>query len=135
MSSSPDFKNYKDVKIASRLDQIILDCRSITGNTMDLNVMEINICGASCALVTIEGMVSTNAMAELVFQPLMGINISKDENPNVGVYQFVTKQSLLTAERHILYTYGSVMQGSLLRVRTDFYRWHSKRNSPWYTRI
>lgn len=110
MSSSPDFKNYKDVKIASRLDQIILDCRAITGNTMDLNVMEINICGAPCALVTIEGMVSTNAMAELVFQPLMGINLPKDENPNVGVYQFVTKESLLTAERHILYTYGGVMQ-------------------------
>lgn len=109
MSSSPDFKNYKDVKIASRLDQIILDCRAITGNTMDLNVMEINICGAPCALVTIEGMVSTNAMAELVFQPLMGINLPKDKNPNVGVYQFVTKESLLTAERHILYTYGGVM--------------------------
>lgn len=110
MSSSPDFKNYKDVKIASRLDQIILDCRSITGNTMDLNVMEINICGAPCALVTIEGMVSTNAMAELIFQPIMGLSIPKDENPNVGVYQFLTKESLLTAERHILYTYGSVMQ-------------------------
>lgn len=110
MSQSPDYKNYKDIKIASRLDQIILDCRAITGNTMDLNVMEINICGAPCALVTIEGMVSTSAMAELIFQPIMRLELSKKENPNVGVYEFVTKESLLTAERHILYTYGSVMQ-------------------------
>lgn len=110
MASSPDFNNYKDVKIASRLDQILLDCRAITGNTMEINIMEINICGASCALVSVEGMVSTSSMAELVFQPLMGLRIPEGENPNVGVYQFVTKQSLLTAERHILYTYGSVMQ-------------------------
>lgn len=110
MSNSPDFNNYKDVKIASSLDQILLDCRSITGNTMEMNIVEINISGASCALITIEGMVSTSAMSELIFHPIMQLDISEKENPNVAVYKFLTKESLLAAERHIVYTYGSVMQ-------------------------
>lgn len=110
MASTPDCNNYKDVKIASSLDRILLDCRTIMGNTMDLNIVEINICGADCAVVSIEGMVSTSSMAELVFQPLMSLKLSHDKNPNVGVYQFLTKNSLLAAERHILYDYGSVVQ-------------------------
>lgn len=110
MNRSPDHINYKNAKIASSLNQIILDCRTIMGNTMDLNVMEINICNAPCALVTIEGMVSTSAMAELVFRPLMELKLPSKENPSVGVYRFATQESLLTAERHILYTYGNVIQ-------------------------
>lgn len=38
---------------------------------MDLNIMEINIGGVDCAVVTIEAMVSTTSMAELIFRPLM----------------------------------------------------------------
>lgn len=110
MNNSPNYKNYKDIKISNKLDKVLLDLRTIMNNTMELNIMEINIGGADCALVTIEGMVSTSSMSELVFQPLMSIQIPVDENPNIAVYKFVTNQSLLTAERHILYTYGNVIQ-------------------------
>lgn len=110
LTSSPTYENYKDAKIANTLDQILLDCRTIMNNTMELNVMEINISNAPCAVVTIEGMVSTSAMAELVFRPLMQLELPKDTTPSIGVYQFATKGSLLTAERHVLYTYGEVVQ-------------------------
>lgn len=110
MNSSPDHNNYKDAKIADSLDKIILDLRTIMSNTMELNVMEINIGGAPCALVTIEGMVSNASMSELIFRPLMEFKVPVTENPQIAVYQFVTKQSLLAAERHVLYTYGSVIQ-------------------------
>ncbi len=110
MNSSPDYSNYKNAKIADKLDDIILDLRTILNNTMELNVMEINIDGAPCALVTIEGMVSTMSMSELIFRPLMEFKVPASENPQIAVYQFVTKQSLLAAERHILYTYGNVIQ-------------------------
>ncbi|MBQ9375908.1 MAG: spore germination protein [Ruminococcus sp.] len=110
MGKNPDFNNYKNHKIASSLDKILLDCRTIMGNTVDLNIVEINICGADCALVTIEGMVSTSAMAELVFQPLMALVKPPDVKPKVAVYHFLTRKSLLTAERHILYDYGGVVQ-------------------------
>ena len=110
MNNSPDYSNYKEAKIADSLDKIILDLRTIMNKTMELNVMEINIGGAPCAVVTIEGMVSTASMSELVFRPLMELKVPVTENPNIAVYQFITKQSLLSAERHVLYTYGSVVQ-------------------------
>lgn len=110
MSSSPNYSNYKDAKIASSLDKILLDCRAVMGNTMELNIMEILICDAPCALVSIEGMVSTDAMSDLIFRPLMQLKLASKENPSVGVYRFATKESLLAAERHILYTYGDVVQ-------------------------
>ena len=105
----PDHNNYKDIKIATNIEDIILDCRTIMNNTMELNVMDINIKGAQCAVVTIEGMVSTSSMADLVFRPLMELNVSKNISPSEAVYNFVTEKSLLAAERHIDYTYGDVM--------------------------
>ena len=80
MNSSPDYINYKNAKIADKLDDIILDLRTILNNTMELNVMEINIDGAPCALVTIEGMVSTMSMSELIFRPLMEFKVPASEN-------------------------------------------------------
>ncbi|MGN0601739.1 MAG: spore germination protein [Oscillospiraceae bacterium] len=110
VNESPNYKNYKNIKISDKLDKTILDCRTIMNNTMELNVMEINIGDAPCAVVTIEGMVSTSSMAELIFRPLMELKVPATENPSLAVYRFVTKESLLAAERHILYTYGDVVQ-------------------------
>ena len=110
MSQSPNYENYKDIKISNKLDEILLDLRTIMNNTMELNVMEINIGGADCALVTIEGMVASSYMSDMIFLPLMSLEIPADENPNLAVYNFLTAKSLMTAERHILYTYGNVVQ-------------------------
>lgn len=77
MDFSPDFKNYKDAHINSDVTKAMIDLRSVTGNTMDLNIMFMRINDVKCAVVTIEGMVSTSSLSELVFRPLMEVSLDR----------------------------------------------------------
>ena len=109
MSFSPDYKNYKDAKISDDTMQAMRDLRAVTGNTMDLNIMNIRIGGVECAVVSIEGMTSTDAMSELIFRPIMQLNDKGKTSPQ-RIFEFLTEESLLAAERKTLFTYGDVIQ-------------------------
>lgn len=108
MDFSPDHKTYKNMKISASVDKAMLDLRSCMGNTMDLNIMNIRVNGIRCAVVTIEGMVSTSSMAELVFRPVMEVRL-ESKKPE-SLFKFLTEESLLAAERATVYTYGDVVQ-------------------------
>lgn len=99
--------NYETALISKSLKQALLDLKIISGKTMDLNIMEVEISSHKCALVSIEGMASTSSMAELVFRPLMEFDV-KGYATEDDIFKFLTKQSLLAAERKILSTYGEV---------------------------
>ena len=99
--------NYETALISKSLKQALLDLKIISGKTMDFNIMEVEISGHKCALVSIEGMASTSSMAELVFRPLMEFDV-KGYATEDDIFKFLTKQSLLAAERKILSTYGEV---------------------------
>lgn len=109
MKDFPDSSDYKEKTLSGVLSEDIISLRTITGNTMDLNVMEINIGGADCAVVTIEAMVSTSSMAELVFRPLMEFKPSTSD-PEQEVFDFIAYKSLLACERKIVCTFGDVIQ-------------------------
>ena len=64
---------------------------------MDLNIMNVKICSVSCALVSIEGMISTSAMSELIFRPIMELSAQKSKGNAEQVFDFLTKESLLAA--------------------------------------
>lgn len=107
-SSFPDCTDYESVKIPPELEKALLDLRSITGNTMDLNIMEVEVSSHKCAVVTIENMTSTQAMSELIFEPLTNLCLPEDSSPQ-DVFDWLTKQSLLSAERKTVYTYGEAI--------------------------
>ena len=75
--NTPDFRNYKNAEIDKTIDAAMTSLRTITGNSMDLNIMNVKICSVSCALVSIEGMTSTSAMSELIFRYIMEISAQK----------------------------------------------------------
>ena len=58
--NTPDFRNYKNAEIDKTIDAAMTSLRTITGNSMDLNIMNVKICSVKCALVSIEGMISTS---------------------------------------------------------------------------
>lgn len=107
--NTPDYRTYKDVKINPDLSGAMTDLRAVTGNTMDLNIMFVKVSGVDCAVATIEAMTSTSAMSELIFRPLMNLELHKKSNAE-GVFSFLTEESLLAAERKIVFTYGDVIQ-------------------------
>lgn len=102
------YKNYKQACIPEKLSDALSYCKSISGNTMDLNIMEVTISGCKCAVATIEGMVSTSSMAELVFHPLMEFNDGGGDPQKV--FDYVNTYSLMTNDRKVIYNYGDVMQ-------------------------
>ena len=65
----PDY--FKTTLLRANINDSLDELRRLCGDTADLNVMEVTVCSVKCAVVTIEGLVSTSAMADLVFQPLM----------------------------------------------------------------
>ena len=108
--NTPDFRNYKNAEIDKTIDAAMTSLRTITGNSMDLNIMNVKICSVSCALVSIEGMISTSAMSELIFRPIMELSAQKSKGNAEQVFDFLTKESLLAAERKTVFNYGDVIQ-------------------------
>ena len=93
--NTPDFRNYKNAEIDKTIDAAMTSLRTITGNSMDLNIMNVKICSVSCALVSIEGMISTSAMSELIFRPIMELSAQKSKG---------------NSERKTVFNYGDVIQ-------------------------
>lgn len=99
------YDNFESVNLETDLEKNILNFRTILGNTMDLNVMTIRINNVDCAVVTIEAMVSTDAMSELIFRPLMSLEGTKRDSPEM-IMDFITHKSLMANERIIIYDYN-----------------------------
>lgn len=108
MPRFPDCTNYEDIKIASSLEQALLDLRSITGSTMDLNIMEVLVSSHKCAVVSIESMASTSIMTELLFHPLTSLSLPEGSTAQ-DIADYLTKQSLLSAERRTCFDYGEAV--------------------------
>lgn len=108
MSRAPDNKNYSKMRIAARCSQIKEDLKAITGDTADLNIMDITIGETPCAVITIEGMVSSALLAELMFQPLTELEQADDTSPE-SIFDFLTQRSLMAADRQTVRTYGDML--------------------------
>lgn len=102
------YENFEDVHLASSVSENILALRTLLGNTMDLNVMDIEINGVPCALVTIENMVSASAMSEPYLPPDDGLE-GGEADTHEKIMDFITSRSLMTAERIMVYTFGETV--------------------------
>ncbi len=82
--------------------------KGILGHSADLNIARIRINGVDCAVVSIEAMVSTLAMSELVFQPLMSLE-GGDKRTGAEIMRFCTDESLMTNNKVICYTHDKAV--------------------------
>lgn len=98
-------ENEFSAVISAEIDETLSQIRCKCSDTTDLNIMNVEVCGIRCCVLTIEGMVSTSSMSELVFQPLMSLRYC--DSPN-GVFSFLTKKSLLSTQRKTLNTYKDI---------------------------
>lgn len=108
MSQAPDNRNYEKMPIASRSSQAAADIKNITKESADLNIMEINIGGTDCAVITIEGMVSSELLAQLMFDPLTELGKQQKCTPD-SIFGFLTRKSLMAASRKTVYSYGEML--------------------------
>lgn len=99
--------SYEKERLDADLERNILKLRKVLGNSMDFNVVRITINRVTCAVLTIEGMVSTESMSDLVFRPLMSLEGGDCDTPE-DIMNFITDRSLMANDRTICYTLGTV---------------------------
>lgn len=99
--------SYEKERLGKSLEKNILRLRTVLGNSMDFNAVRISINGVTCAVLTIEGMISTDAMSELVFRPLMSLEGGSCTTPD-EIMNFVSGKSLMAADRNVCYTLGTL---------------------------
>lgn len=102
------YENYENVPIKKGLYDTITDIRTICGNTSDLNIMEVEISGIKCAVVTIEAMLLTLSISQEMFSYLMNFNEKSCNSQRI--FKFLTEESLLSTERKTVYNYGELLR-------------------------
>ncbi|MCI9161184.1 MAG: spore germination protein [Anaerotruncus sp.] len=95
-----------DRKLAPTLQQRLADLREMVGNTGDLIVNELTVCGIDCAVVMCEGMVATAVFAELFAEPLTALRL--DQPTPEKLLGWVRHQSLLAPDQKEFQTYGDL---------------------------
>ncbi len=83
--------------IYPRLERSLAEIKRIFGDSADLNIVRLKVSGINCAVLTLEGMVSSKDLANMLFRPLMDYSrICADAE---SVYKFISKEGIFSAEQ------------------------------------
>lgn len=86
--------------LSARLETSISAIKSLFGGSSDLNVVRAEVSGIKCALLTLEGMVSTGDLAKMLFDPLM--RFSKKNAEPEDVFRYLTQEAICSTESAVV---------------------------------
>lgn len=93
----------KNQTILPNLSDNLKKIKEISGGTSDLMVNEIQICGVNSAIMSCEGMVSTDVVTDLIFHPIMNLKL---ENPSPAeLLSHIENKMMLSLDRPTAYNY------------------------------
>lgn len=78
--------DFNDVKISYNLEHNIKTLQELSSNSADLLIVKTNLNGVDCALITTEGMLSTQSITNLVLVPLSNLDFG-----NVNSQELIKK--------------------------------------------
>lgn len=102
--------DFDDRRISPKLESSIKDLKQLTSGSSDLLINQINISGVDCALVTTEGMLSIQAITNLVLVPLSETDYGKVTGTEL--LHKVYRHKLLSTESKQLFDYGTLLRMS-----------------------
>ncbi|SEL34848.1 spore germination protein KA [Ruminococcus albus] len=106
--SEPYFNNIKSEILRTDLKNNLEITRSALGETADLNIINITIGSTDCAILSIEGMASSQLLAELVFEPLTNL---ASEGPSANeIIDMLEKHSLMSTDRQLVTDFGKLFE-------------------------
>lgn len=88
--------DFNDVKISYSLEQNIKTLQELSSNSADLLIVKTNLSGVDCALITTEGMLSTQSITNLVLVPLSNLDFGKVTSQEL--FQKIYNHKLLSTE-------------------------------------
>lgn len=92
--------SHRQIPVPARLEQAVAGVRIIFGGSADLNVVRTEVSGIKCALLTLEGMVSSADLSKMLFQPLM--DFKKICAQPEDVFKFLAEKSLISTESAVI---------------------------------
>lgn len=104
----PDTDNFKDFPVEPSLDTAMDSLRRILGNSSDLLISPIEICGIKTAVVCFEGMASGFDISQMVVAPLMSLN-SRSFDAH-SLYEYVKKSMILSVDTAEEKKYGNIIR-------------------------
>ncbi len=104
----PDAGNYENIKISTSLSENIQNIKNILDGSCDLLFNEVIISGHKAAYLTCEAMVSTSLLPELVFHPLMNLNLGANSGPN-KVIEAMNSTLIICTEKANENKYGNII--------------------------
>jgi spore germination protein KA len=106
--SEPYFNNIKSELLRADLKTNLDIINSALGETADLNIVNITIGSTDCAILSIEGMASSQLLAELVFEPLTDL-ATKDPTAS-EIIEMLEKHSLMSTDRQLTTDFGTLFE-------------------------
>lgn len=106
--SEPYFNNIKKQLLRADLKPNLDIINSALGKTADLNIVNITIGSTDCAILSIEGMASSQLLAELVFEPLTDL-AAKDPAAE-EIVEMLEKHSLMSTDRQLTTDFGTLFE-------------------------
>ncbi|MBE6857302.1 MAG: spore germination protein [Ruminococcus sp.] len=100
-------EDYYYAPIISDLKDNIAEIKRISGGSTDLMVNEFVCGGINCALLACEGMLSTQVITELVFEPLMHVEKKRDSHQ---LFEHIRTKLLLSIDRPVCEDYGTLFR-------------------------
>ena len=98
----------KNENLSIRLEGSIAKIKEIFGDSADLNIVRVEVSGIKCALLTLEGMVSTGDLAKMLFDPLMRYE-KRNAEPQ-DVFKFLTEQAICSTEAKTLNLFDETVE-------------------------
>lgn len=92
--------------LSPKLSETLVMITKFFGNTADLSVMRFTLRGVKCAAVSVEGMVSSEIVGELVYKPLMSLENETTATPT-ELKKLLTENALMSSDRTAARTLGS----------------------------
>lgn len=105
----PDSQNFMNVPLCTSLKENLDNIRNIMHSSSDLMINEVTVSGIRCALVACEGMLSTSTSTQLIFHPVMEIELT-DGTTAEDLYNHIDNYCLLTYDKVKTKTYGDLIR-------------------------
>lgn len=104
----PDEFDFENISVECGLDENLRNIKNILGNTSDLLISPITICGVRAAVVCFEGMVSGLSTAHMVVRPLMGISIP--DCTGEKLFAHIRDNMILSVDTAVKDRYGDIIR-------------------------
>lgn len=104
----PNTYDFDNVRLVGGLDENLQNIKNILGNSSDLLVSPITLCGVKAAVVCFEGMTSGFDVTQMVIRPLM--EIKQQQMKPKELFDHVKENMILSVDTGEAQVYGDIIR-------------------------